>query len=209
MKYAMQTKYALINYYYTEISMIHEEGGAFYKPLFFEFPYDDVAYYNQTHNIMLGEHLKLSIQSTENGTVTETDYYFPQGKWCSVFNVSAGCIVGPANVTLPSRIYQSYVHIRDGSIVPLQTELIGEHSKVTKVAEVQQNPVDLHILPRFTSLNSTANDGSCSAAGRFLNDDGIILDYQGRQNRYQLNFSAACAEAVNATNITLTINQTA
>lgn len=43
---AMQTKMALVNYYYTEMSMLHEEGGAFYRPLFFDFPYDDMAYQN-------------------------------------------------------------------------------------------------------------------------------------------------------------------
>lgn len=37
---AMQTKLALLNYYYTELSMLHEEGGAFYRPLFFDFPMD-------------------------------------------------------------------------------------------------------------------------------------------------------------------------
>lgn len=57
---SMKTKYALLNYYYTEISMLHEEGGTFYRPLFFDFPNDPDAYANKTHNIMLGQHLKLS-----------------------------------------------------------------------------------------------------------------------------------------------------
>lgn len=34
----MQTKLALLNYYYTEITMLHEEGGTFFRPLFFDFP---------------------------------------------------------------------------------------------------------------------------------------------------------------------------
>ena len=138
MKEAMQTKLALINYYYTEMSMLHEQGGAFYRPLFYDYPKDPDAYKNQTHNIMLGDHLKLSVQSTMNQTFTETDYYFPMGNWCSVFNSSAGCIQGPLNVSLPSRIYQYYVHIKDGSIVPMQTNLVGRHKNTTKTAELQQ-----------------------------------------------------------------------
>jgi len=46
MRNAMRVKYSLINYYYTEMNLIHETGGAFYKPMFFEFPDDDMAYKN-------------------------------------------------------------------------------------------------------------------------------------------------------------------
>jgi alpha-glucosidase (family GH31 glycosyl hydrolase) len=42
----MQTKLALVNYYHTEISMLHEEGGAFYRPLWYDFPEDQHAYKN-------------------------------------------------------------------------------------------------------------------------------------------------------------------
>jgi alpha-glucosidase (family GH31 glycosyl hydrolase) len=57
---AMQTKLALIPYYYTQMSMIHKDGGAFYRPLFFDFPQDPNAYLNQTHNVMLGSAMKAS-----------------------------------------------------------------------------------------------------------------------------------------------------
>lgn len=57
----MQRKLALLSYYYTELSMLHEEGGAFYKPLFFDFSDDPKAYMNQTNNVLLGRGLKVSI----------------------------------------------------------------------------------------------------------------------------------------------------
>jgi len=38
MRTAMRVKYSMVRYYYTELSMAHKEGGAFFKPLFFEFP---------------------------------------------------------------------------------------------------------------------------------------------------------------------------
>lgn len=206
-KKAMQTKLALINYYYTEMSMLSEEGGAFYRPLFFDFPKDAMAYMNQTHNVMLGKNLKLSVQSTEDETHTETDYYFPMGSWCSVFNVSAGCIQGPANVTLPSRIYQYFVHIKDGSIVPLQTDLIGESANATKTRDVQQTPIDLHIHPQFEMVES--KDGTCNATGRFLNDDGYVNETLGRQNRYEFKFTSMCDPQKAASDINLAVNQTA
>jgi len=45
------------------MSIVQREGGAFYKPLFFEYPNDDGAYTNQELNIMVGPALKLGIQS--------------------------------------------------------------------------------------------------------------------------------------------------
>lgn len=40
-------------------------GGAFYRPLFFDYPNDDGAYENQELNVMLGSALKLGIQSKD------------------------------------------------------------------------------------------------------------------------------------------------
>lgn len=130
-RHGMQIKLALIPYYYTQMSLISKNGGPFYRPLFFDFPSDNNAYLNQTHNVMLGHDLKASFQSTE--AVNETHYYFPEGTWCSVMNKTAGCIKGPQIVELSSRIWQTYTHIRSGSIVPLQTDLVRLDSNVTKV----------------------------------------------------------------------------
>jgi len=43
---AMYNKLHLIRYYYTEMSIHSIHGGAFYKPVFFEFPDDVMAYEN-------------------------------------------------------------------------------------------------------------------------------------------------------------------
>jgi len=61
MRRGIQTKYHLIRYYYTQLSMLSEQGGAFFKPLFFEFPEEAGAYLNQTTNVMLGSSLKLGV----------------------------------------------------------------------------------------------------------------------------------------------------
>lgn len=87
---------------------------------------------------MLGNALKASFQSVEE--VNKTHYYFPEGTWCSVMNATGlsyeddtACVTGPRIVEFPSRIYQSYTHIRGGTIVPLQTDVIGKERNVTKV----------------------------------------------------------------------------
>jgi len=44
MRQAIKTKYTLVRYYYTQLSTLSSVGGAFFKPLFFEFPSDAQAY---------------------------------------------------------------------------------------------------------------------------------------------------------------------
>lgn len=84
MRTAIKTKYSLIRYYYTSLFMISTQGsGTFYKPLFFEFPDDPNAYNSITYNIMLGQALKLSINS-ESLSQETTNFYFPAGLWCDI-----------------------------------------------------------------------------------------------------------------------------
>ena len=120
---AIFIKYSMIRYYYTELSMLSQEGGAFYKPLFFEFPGEDGAYENQEINIMLGSAAKLGIQSTATGQNT-TDFYFPEGLWCEV-NSTAGaadnCITAAAGgktKNLPTKAYDFHLHLRAGHMMP-------------------------------------------------------------------------------------------
>ena len=126
----MQTKLALINYYYTEISMLNREGGSFYRPIFFDFPNEELAYYNTTQNVMLGKNLKVSQATDENFEVRH--FYFPEGSWCTVFNDTSveSCIEGPKIVPFSAGFNETIVHIKDGSIVPLQTLLVNEDSEV-------------------------------------------------------------------------------
>jgi len=106
-------KYQLMRYFYTQMWIISENGGAFYKPLFFDFPNDDIAYLNNHDNIMIGESLKLSILTSED---KETGtFYFPEGWWCPIFTTYA-CIHGPKNMTWNKNGFM--VSIREGAIIP-------------------------------------------------------------------------------------------
>jgi alpha-glucosidase (family GH31 glycosyl hydrolase) len=68
-------------YYYSHFWDIHDNGGSFFKPLFFEFPSDLIAYQEIEYNILLGDALKASILTVEP-TDTKFSYYFPEGIWC-------------------------------------------------------------------------------------------------------------------------------
>lgn len=130
---AMHEKYVLLNYYYTEISMLHEEGGVFYQPPLFEFPLDSQAGLNLTNNVMLGKYLKLSQQAQSDANHTKSHYYFPEGVWCSVFNLTifagdnnTNCITGPVVQELDSYFWgTSYIHLRSGGIVPMQYDMLS------------------------------------------------------------------------------------
>lgn len=118
---AMLTKLHLIRYYYTQLSLVQQVGGAFYRPLFFDFPNDDNAYINQELNVMLGPSLKLGIQSTHG--VSLTPFYYPAGRYCSVFCKSeTECCKTYVNGTqevLPSYAFNFYLDLLAGHIIPM------------------------------------------------------------------------------------------
>lgn len=60
----------------------------------------------------------------------------------------------------------------------------ASYLKIKTTTDLQQKPVDLHIHP---SLNSESKN--YEAAGTYLNDDGLVLDYEGKQNVYQMSYS--------------------
>jgi len=94
---------------------------------------------------MLGDSLKLSMLSNETGK-NATDFYFPAGTWCNVFDSSEKCWDSKGETkTLRTKAYDSYVHIREGKIVPLQDAKMLNIKNTLNVKLLQGEPVDLHI----------------------------------------------------------------
>lgn len=62
---------------------------------------------------------------------------------------------------------------------------------------LKAKPIELHILPLCDAQQS------CSATGRYLNDDGESLDVTGKQNIYTF----AYAQAAAGSDITLTVTK--
>ena len=103
MKQAILLKYLLIPYYYTELDYIHIEGGSLFKPLFFEFPTDPVAYEHNHNDIMIGPAIKASIL-TNSSIEGEYNFYFPTEKtesgqpvtWCNmiIYKDASRCFQG-------------------------------------------------------------------------------------------------------------------
>ena len=174
MKSAIFRKYHLMRYYYTQMSQVSYGNQTYttvYKPLFFEFPDDNGAYDDIANNVMIGSALKTAINAV-NLTQSTTQFYFPKGTWCSVFAPTIGeCLYfnQSQKYTLPSRINESYVHLREGYIVPMQdATALGVRTTV----DLQKAPVDLHILGSF-NVPGVMN---WQATGLYVNDDGMTTD---------------------------------
>lgn len=205
---AMYTKFHMIRYYYTELTMSSLNGGAFFKPLFMEFPDDNGSLdAPQELNIMLGSAMKLSINSNTLDKNT-TDFYFPQGTWCSLLKAFADktCFSAPAGgmtQTWPTKAYDKYLHLRQGFIAPMQDGLtLATTNKARTTKDLQQYPVDFHLVPSCTT--------DCTAEGRYLNDDGVTLDQTNNVNIYSLSYSHSNAsETEQPAKLTVTVKQTA
>lgn len=98
MRDAILTKYSLIRYYYTHFFLLSTDvqtTGTFYKPAFFEFPNDPLAYAaNHSENVMLGPSIKLSIKTSPSADWTSDTnaYYFPTGTWCDILDPTSQSI---------------------------------------------------------------------------------------------------------------------
>jgi len=202
---AMRTKLHMIRYYYTQLSGLSAMGGAFYKPLFFEFPNDSSALYApQEYNIMLGKDLKLSVNSNKLGQ-DSTDFYFPAGTWCDVFTKAgtAGCFLSTGqNMTMSTKPYEFYLHLREGSIVPMQngTEL-AKTMNVSSTHDLQQHPVEMHLLPLCDAT-------TCTATGSYYNDDGVVFSQDTNSNMYDMTFTLDVATSVGTMKIVHTAEAT-
>lgn len=179
MRDAINMKYQLIRYYYTNLFEISTKGtGTFYKPLFFEFPNDNNAFQDITNNIMLGSALKLSINS-EKLYQDKTNFYFPAGTWCDIIKVQdQRCFVSTGqSAELPSKAYDFGLHLRQGFIVPFQ-DLQGVQYSTS--ADLQDRPIELHIL------GEPVTDTKWRAQGTYINDDGVTADLTGNVNKYSI-----------------------
>jgi len=206
MRWAMINKMSLIRYYYSEMSHVQRYGGAFFKPLFFDFPNDGPdVYAHQVRNVMLGNHLKLGIipDYGHSGISDQYPIYFPKGMWCEVFNRKGteGCSYqSQGGIRLPEAQYpwDFYLHLRMGSIIPFQDQYDAA-TKAMSTEELQEKPVQLHILPDCWETNT---NNMCVAGGLYFNDDGVTLD-ENNFNRFLFNYTQP--EGQNPSTLTLKV----
>jgi len=162
MRNAIRWRYALLRYYYTQLYLVSQNGGTFWKPLFFEFPQEPHAYDDIERNIMIGPALKFSTMIDRSDAKTQT-YIFPAGTWCNIIDYSCQKITRTSDLALPTTPDQINLHIRDGYIIPLQRQAVSANVNST---------TDLNGLPMGLMINANSN----TAKGVFYADDGDQLN---------------------------------
>jgi len=200
---AMQQKMSMIKYYYSEMSHVQRFGGAFFKPLFFDYPNDGADIYShQNRNIMLGSHIKLGLLSDFGKGTTNYNLYTPKGLWCDIFGRKGTkmCIQQKESGTFIDSQYpfDYRIQLKEGSIIPIQnSDNRNQRFKALTTRDLQNNPIEVHILPNCTDTTT-----DCIATGIYHNDDGETLNTTA-YNRYQWMYTQP--QGINPATLTFSI----
>ncbi|CAI2383231.1 unnamed protein product [Moneuplotes crassus] len=164
MRNAIRWRYPFLRYFYTQLYLNHKNGGTFWKPLFFEFPDEDLAYTEIEKNVMIGSALKLNPMLDEGTTKTQS-FLFPAGVWCNVLDYSCLKVKKTSSQNLNVQPNNLNLHLRMGHIIPLQRSAVEKHVNTT---------VDLNELPMGIMINMDTN--TKKATGDFYADEGTKLN---------------------------------
>jgi alpha-glucosidase (family GH31 glycosyl hydrolase) len=140
-------RYALHRYHYSWAHKASTEGIAYFTPLFYRYPEDPEAYKRVEENIMIGDAVKVSAALTD---ATNTfNFYFPEkgALWCPIWpKYTTNCYKGQSREVVKVAEDESFVHIKSGTIIPLQ---LGDLSSAggKNIEALKNTPIDLAIHP--------------------------------------------------------------
>ena len=173
-KLALNMKYSLLRYYYTELFKISLGlKGALFKPIFFEFYSDKKAYEKIDESIMIGDALIIYPLFTDE--TFDINVYFPKGEWYAFptgkkveINSEEG-----GNIYLSGEFEHINIFMRGGYILPYQDTFT---KFVPNSYQLHEEPTELIIIP---------NSNSYSAQGELIFDDDSI-DTLETKNYYHI-----------------------
>jgi alpha-glucosidase (family GH31 glycosyl hydrolase) len=181
-KKALTLRYMLLPYMYTLFAEAHENGTPVVRSLWMNYPQDDNCV-DVDEQFMLGANVLVSPVLYPKVNIVKA--YFPAGVW---YPVSAGNIVydtsssvkiinAPStgrHVLLPTPATDTNVHVRGGSILPLQ-----QPASTTTVG--RQTPFTLLVSLSHDLDRTNASSPAYTAHGALFWDDGeqLTLDVNG------------------------------
>lgn len=186
-------RYAIHRYQYSYTHKGSTDGTLYFKPLFYDYPADDLAYKRVENNVLLGDSIKLSPIVDEYKSY---NFYFPDkdATWCPIWPKSTKkCFSGGRIQEGIIELDEVFVHIKSGSIIPLQLDDFNSVPENINIEKLKDEPLDLGIL----------TDTYHEALGWVRYDDGLTQDL----TKYsEFLFKAVGAKSVWSTNyIDLTI----
>lgn len=181
----IRARYNLLKYMYTQMAIIHKEGGSYFQPLWMQFPDDaDAANKVGGNQAMLGEALLLSIQASDVN-MNQTEFYLPAGTWCNIYNLEEICKVSTGQMmNMTTYAYDFYVHLREGYGVTIQNSTTNALN-ITNTSGLDKNPLDLHFNPGQKDAN-----GFWSTNATYYADDGLTLTSAKDYNHTMYKFHA-------------------
>ena len=162
MRQAFHQRYALEPYIYTEARRTYDEGVAFLRPLYYDWPEADEAY-QAKGEYLFGEQLIVSPITAPANPATqlaEQRIWLPPGEWIEW--PTGRRFVGPVSLDRSFSIDQIPVYARSGAIIPMQPPMRYTGEK----------PVDPLILTIFPLGQGQSSEY------RVYEDDGHAEDYQ-------------------------------
>ncbi|KAK9814514.1 hypothetical protein WJX72_007179 [[Myrmecia] bisecta] len=207
---ALGLRYQLLPYLYTAFHDSMQHGWPVARPLFFAFP-GDPATHTRDEQFLLGDSLLISPCLHQGATTV--DAYFPSGLWYSVWDHRpVDARAGGVNVTLAAPLGEVPVHVRAGSVVPLQqagmTTAAVKASALTLLAALRPPLAHLGIqhgspsasqdaqgqAPRAPadhapadadcrgSWAAAADTGAAVACGKLFVDDGVQAEEDAKRS---------------------------
>lgn len=159
-------RYSLHRYHYSYTHKASTDGTVYFKPLFVNYPDDVETYKRVEQNILLGDSVKVSPILDPGSTAS---FYFPEksATWCPIWpKYTVKCFPGQSyqQVTIPQD--EIFVHIKSGSIIPLQISDLSAVTTFINIEQLKGLPTDIAVLM----------DSSNKASGWARFDDGETLD---------------------------------
>ena len=143
---------------YTLMYESHTTGAPMFRALFLEFPHDEGTW-NINDQFLLGRSMLVSPALYENATSVKA--YFPKGFWYNLFDPADAIWAGEEGVwkELPTPADAINVHIRDGSIIPMQ-----EFAMTTKQAQKTPFTLLVAFAPEALPLSSCLTPSTSSSS---------------------------------------------
>lgn len=152
--FALRIRYALLRYYYTQLFLVSlGKSGSFYKPAFFEYSSDPLAYNYIDNGILIGDSLYFIPALLKEETYK---VYFPNSDWMNVITEELTKTYDESKTTgseeeITISLKDIKLFLKGGSIVPGQETF---HPYVSNTHELRRTPTEIFIQP--DSVNHTA-----------------------------------------------------
>ena len=157
-KAAIELKYQLFPYLYSYSRVAHDKGLPINRPLFMEYPNDEMA--TQTDNqFMFGQELLVAPVLKKGERVKKI--YLPDGEWID-FNDKKTVYLGGQFISYRSPLTTIPIFVKKGSIIPMMPIMQYIHEK-------PNYPLLVHVFPHYQDENTSFE---------LYEDDGVTRDYE-------------------------------